>query len=76
MSNTGSLIRKKLRGKSLPQKDIIKKWKIFTGDTVEVSFGKDRLKQGQVVKVLKKKNKLIVKGINVVCLLQLSLLFR
>lgn len=74
--NTGSIIRKKLMGKSLPEKDIIKKWKIFTGDTVEVMRGKDKKKQGKVIKVLRKKNKLVVKGINVVCISLTSMLAR
>eukprot|EP01127_Copromyxa_protea_P010257 TRINITY_DN248_c0_g1_i1.p1 TRINITY_DN248_c0_g1~~TRINITY_DN248_c0_g1_i1.p1 ORF type:complete len:183 (-),score=44.66 TRINITY_DN248_c0_g1_i1:14-562(-) len=60
----GALVRK-LKGKSLPEKDIIKKWKILKGDKVEVSFGKDKGKQGEVLRVLRKKNKLIVKDINV-----------
>jgi hypothetical protein len=66
MSNRGNIIRKRLRGKSLPENQRITKWKIVTGDLVEMMYGKDKKKQGKVVKVLRKKNKLIVKGINVV----------
>ena len=47
-------------------KHLIKKWKIFTGDRVVVTAGKDKGQIGQVTKVLRKENKLIVSGINLV----------
>lgn len=67
MSNQGRFLRRKIVGKSIPLDQRIKKWKIVTGDTVEMMSGEDKRKQGKVLKVLRKKNKLIVKGINVVC---------
>ena len=47
-------------------KHLIKKWKIFTGDRVVVTAGKDKGQIGQVTKVLRKENTLIVSGINLV----------
>ena len=40
--------------------------KIKKGDTVQVRTGNDRGKRGEVVKVLLKQNKVIVRGMNVV----------
>lgn len=40
--------------------------KIRVGDTVEVVTGKDKGKQGEVLQVLAKQDKVIVEGINVV----------
>lgn len=37
---------------------------IKKGDNVEIITGKDKGKRGQVVKVLPKKNKLVVEGLN------------
>ena len=45
---------------------MIRKIKIKKGDTVTVITGKDRGKTGVVLKVLPKKQKLIIEGINVV----------
>jgi hypothetical protein len=42
----------------------IKHWKIFTGDTVKVRSGSDKNKVGKVVKVFRKTNQLVVKGVN------------
>lgn len=67
--NRGQHVINKLKGNSLPQKDRIKKWKIVTGDLVEMRYGEDKGKQGQVVKVLRKKNRLVVKGVNIVCVI-------
>eukprot|EP00042_Codosiga_hollandica_P017142 m.45939 g.45939 ORF g.45939 m.45939 type:complete len:191 (-) comp47335_c0_seq1:45-617(-) len=39
------------------------KWKIFTGDKVEVIGGPETGKQGTVVAVLRRRNKLIVEGV-------------
>jgi len=52
--------------KKIPEKNLIKKWNIITGDKVHVLFGKDKGKQGIVKKVLKKENRLIVEGLNLV----------
>ena len=37
-----------------------------TGDKVVVISGKDRSKEGKIIKILKDENKVIVEGINVV----------
>lgn len=42
------------------------KWHIARGDLVEVLGGKDKGKQGKVVSVLRKKNRVIVEGVNMV----------
>lgn len=42
------------------------KLKIKSGDTVRIITGKDKGKEGKVVKVLKEANKAIVEGINMV----------
>jgi len=47
-------------------KQLITKWKIFTGDRVLVTAGKDKGQIGQVTRVFRKENKLIVGGLNVV----------
>jgi len=39
-------------------------WSIFKGDLVEVNTGADRGKQGTVKKVLRKRNQLLVEGVN------------
>lgn len=43
---------------------MIKTWKIFPGDVVEVMSGKSKGKQGHVEEVLKEKNAVILEGIN------------
>ena len=40
--------------------------KIRVGDTVQVIAGKDKGKQGEVLQVLRKENRVIVEGVNVV----------
>ena len=40
--------------------------KIRVGDTVEVIAGKDKGKQGEVLQVLAKQDKVIVEGVNTV----------
>lgn len=42
----------------------IKRWKIFKGDVVKVRSGVDRGYVGKVLKVFRKKNQVIVKGVN------------
>ena len=42
------------------------KWKIRRDDTVEIIAGKDKGKQGTIVRVLRKKNKVVVSGLNIV----------
>ena len=42
------------------------KIKLKTGDTVRVTTGEDKGKEGKIVKILKDKNKAIVEGVNMV----------
>jgi len=44
----------------------MKKFKIKTGDYVQVMSGKDRGKKGKVLKVLRDKDRVIVEGLNIV----------
>lgn len=39
-------------------------WRIFKGDVVKMRAGDDRGKVGKVVKVFRKMNKVVVRGIN------------
>ena len=48
------------RPKQVPFRD----WKIVIGDKVEVITGRDKGKQGNVVKVFRKTNKVIVGDVN------------
>lgn len=55
----------------LPKKDMCKglqkpfrNWTIVRGDTVKVIAGDDRGKVGKVVKVLRKLNRIVVRGVN------------
>ncbi len=43
-----------------------KKFKIRKEDTVEVIAGKDKGKRGRVIKILRKKDRVIVEGVNMV----------
>lgn len=43
----------------------IKHWKVFKGDVVKVITGEDKGKVGKVVKVLRKLNRVVVKGVNI-----------
>ncbi|MBQ4014340.1 MAG: 50S ribosomal protein L24 [Treponema sp.] len=45
---------------------MIKKFKIHKDDTVQVLAGKDKGKQGKVVRVVSKKDAVIVSGVNMV----------
>ncbi len=47
-----------------PKQKKIERWNIVRDDIVEVISGKDTGKQGQVMKVLRKKNEVLVKGVN------------
>ncbi len=42
------------------------KIKLKTGDTVRVTTGEDKGKEGKIVKILKDKNKAVVEGVNMV----------
>mmetsp|Transcript_167893 Transcript_167893/g.408054 ORF Transcript_167893/g.408054 Transcript_167893/m.408054 type:complete len:175 (-) Transcript_167893:10-534(-) len=42
------------------------KWRIVRGDLVEVVSGRDRGKQGVVQRVLRKQNRVVVEGVNMV----------
>ena len=45
---------------------MVKKFKIHKDDTVQVLAGKDKGKQGKVVRVITKKDAVIVSGVNLV----------
>jgi large subunit ribosomal protein L24 len=45
---------------------LFKDWRIVRGDKVEVITGKDRGKQGTVLKVKRKFNTVVVSGVNFV----------
>jgi large subunit ribosomal protein L24 len=45
---------------------MIKKFKIKRDDTVQVIAGKDKGKRGQVVRVVRDSNRVIVSGVNIV----------
>jgi len=42
------------------------KIKLKTGDTVKVTTGEDKGKEGKIVKILRDKNKAVVEGVNMV----------
>ncbi|NPA46042.1 MAG: 50S ribosomal protein L24 [Chlorobi bacterium] len=44
----------------------MKKFKIKTGDTVQVMSGKDRGKKGKVLKIIRSKDRVIVEGVNII----------
>jgi len=46
------------------QKDQIDHWKLLKGDEVYVNMGKDKGKTGTILKVFRKHNKMLVKGVN------------
>ena len=54
-------------GKIVPKvkaKDVVKSWKIFTGDIVRVLEGDEKGKEGKVQCVLRKRNQVVVSGLN------------
>ena len=46
--------------------DLIEKWRIYRGDQVMVTAGKDKGQVGTVTKVFRKENRLVVEGLNLV----------
>lgn len=54
-------------GKFVPKvkaKDVVKSWKVFTGDIVRVMEGDEKGKEGRVQCVLRKRNQVVVSGLN------------
>jgi large subunit ribosomal protein L24 len=52
-------------GKIVPKvKDVVRSWKIFTGDTVRIMEGDEKGKEGKVQCVLRKRNLVVVSGLN------------
>ncbi len=47
-------------------RSVVKKFKIKKGDQVVVVTGRDRGKQGEVLRVVRKEDRLIVQGVNMV----------
>ena len=60
-----SNLLKRSFGKKKPQIPF-KNWKITKGDMVQVIRGKDEGKVGEVLKVMRKQNRVIVDGVNIV----------
>ena len=56
---------KRLQGSNVPEKDLVKRWKILRGDTVAITSGPSSGKTGKVVKVIRRLNKLVVEGANI-----------
>ena len=48
-----------------PLQVTFRKWTIVRGDIVKVRTGDDRGKVGKVVKVLRKLNRIVVRGVNI-----------
>ena len=46
--------------------DLIHRWHIYKGDTVQVMAGKCKGQQGIVTEVLRKKNRIVIGGVNMV----------
>jgi len=65
MSSRLALLSLKKKRK-IPEKDAIKNWKIVRGDEVFVNSGKDKGKIAKVLKVERSKNRVFVKGCNMV----------
>lgn len=53
------------RNPTRPLQKPFKKWKIVKGDLVMVRAGDDKGKIGKIVKVLRKLNRVVVKGVNI-----------
>ena len=49
---------------SKPLQVPIKRWKVYKGDVVQVRTGNDRGKLGKILRVFRKTNSVIVKGVN------------
>eukprot|EP00698_Gefionella_okellyi_P008561 TRINITY_DN2127_c0_g1_i1.p1 TRINITY_DN2127_c0_g1~~TRINITY_DN2127_c0_g1_i1.p1 ORF type:complete len:158 (+),score=18.35 TRINITY_DN2127_c0_g1_i1:130-603(+) len=49
-----------------PDIDLISKWKIVRGDTVQVMTGKEKTKTGKVLEVFRDTNRLLVQGVNLI----------
>jgi len=47
-------------------KDVVRKWKIFVGDTVQIIRGKDKGKQGKIISIARPFNQVFVEGANLV----------
>ena len=58
--------RKPANAKKPKPEDLVRKWNIVRGDLVQIMRGKDEGKQGVVKKVLRQRNALIVKDLNIV----------
>jgi len=58
-------VKRKKSGRNVPKEKRIKTWRIIQGDLVEVTQGFHKGKRGKVLRVLRKKDKLVVQGINV-----------
>lgn len=59
----------RIKDRAIPEGLRIRRWRILTGDLVQMRTGPDTGKQGKVIKVIRKRNLVVVEGINVVRLL-------
>ena len=64
MQRIPQIFRKASRPHLKKEVDPIRKWRIVRGDTVEVLSGKEKGKQGVVQAMIRKKNQVIVEGLN------------
>ncbi|XP_030620736.1 large ribosomal subunit protein uL24m [Chanos chanos] len=58
--NPPGKMRRKVSVEPVPEKD----WSVFRGDMMEVLSGKDKGKQGRVVQVFRRRNWVILEGLN------------
>eukprot|EP01130_Rhizamoeba_saxonica_P001391 TRINITY_DN11251_c0_g1_i1.p1 TRINITY_DN11251_c0_g1~~TRINITY_DN11251_c0_g1_i1.p1 ORF type:complete len:183 (-),score=39.08 TRINITY_DN11251_c0_g1_i1:21-569(-) len=56
---------RRIKGKGLKPQQRINTWKIVKGDQVQVIYGHKKGEKGKVLKVLRKKNRVVVEGVNV-----------
>jgi len=69
LSNWGKNLAKKLmksKGKFKPQVDSTIRWNIVRGDEVQVIQGPQEGQKGKVLHVLRKDNRIVIEGVNMV----------
>merc|ERR1712072_1364387 len=57
-------MRKKPEDKLPAERDLVKNWKILRGDKVQVMSGQAKGQQGLVRKVLRRENRVLIRGVN------------
>ena len=69
LSKWGRNLGKKLMkpfNKKKPELDPTRRWNIVKGDVVEVTDGPQQGQRGKVLAVIRKKNRVIIEGVNMV----------